>query len=186
MYSRVSRSISKLEKLHLNRSGPCNFHLQYQAEHSSSARAVLVIFLARRLVVGFVLELAKSASLDGFHRLLVLILVDIFFVCLLQSSCIVTFVVVLLVFLIFVWLFRGAAVVSWAGDRNALGFESFLNGWKMFDECGELLDVEGDSLELVLALAMPVASSIRRTYLLPWKHLFLFLFSLLVELANVD
>jgi hypothetical protein len=59
-------------KLHLHHSSPHSPHLQYQAKCTSlNATAVLVVFLARRLVIGFVLGLVKfaSASLDRLHGL---------------------------------------------------------------------------------------------------------------------
>ena len=114
----------------------------------------LVVFLARRFVVGLVFELVKSASLDRLHGLF--LITGVHNSLLVWLSCILVFL-----FPIFVYLFGRAWSILWARDRDAFGFESLLNGWELFQEGGKLLDVERDSLQLVLAFAMPVTIAIR-------------------------
>ena len=104
-------------------------------------------------MVGFVLELVKSASLDRLHRLF--LLAGVRNGLLVWLSCILIFLS-----LIFVYLFGRARSILWARDRDAFGFESRFNGWEVFQEGGKLLDVERDSLQLLLAFAMPVALAI--------------------------
>lgn len=77
---------------------------------------MLVVFLACRLVVGFMLEFVKSAGLDGLHGL--------FFAAGIGSSllarlpCILIFVLFLFLFpfLIFVYLFGSACPVLGTRD----------------------------------------------------------------------
>jgi Flp pilus assembly protein TadB len=86
-------------------------------------------------VVGLVLVLVKSASLYRLHGLF--LVAGVRNGLLVWLSCILVFVplvFVLLVFLfpIFVYLFGRAWSILWTRDRDALGFESFLDGWELF------------------------------------------------------
>ena len=110
-------------------------------------------------MIGLVLKLVKSASLDRLHGLF--LITGIRSSLLVWLSCILVFL-----FLIFVYLFGGIWSILWTRDRDTLGFESFLDGWELFQEGGELLDVERDSLQLVLAFATLVAIVIQSKDLL--------------------
>ena len=103
-------------------------------------------------MIGLVLKLVKSASLDRLHGLF--LITGIRSSLLVWLSCILVFL-----FLIFVYLFGGIWSILWTRDRNTLGFESFLDGWELFQEGGELLDVERDSLKLLLVCAMQAAKT---------------------------
>jgi hypothetical protein len=128
-------------------------------------------------MIGLVLEPVKSASLDGLHNLLVLACRRN---CLLFRLSRIFFLVFF--FLIFLDSLCRNPVVCRTWDSNTLRFQRFLDFGQLLDECGELLDVEGDSLRLVLAF---IARSDRvmktSTYLPARKHLLIFL----VELAKV-
>jgi hypothetical protein len=112
---------------------------------TSRVFAVLIVLLACRLVVGFVLEFVKSASLDRLHGLFLILItgIDNRFLALL--------------FLIFVYLFSRTCTILRTRNRDAFGFESFLDRRKLFEERGELLDIERDSLDPVSAFAIAVA-----------------------------
>ena len=113
--------------------------------------SILIIFLARRLVVGFVLELIKSTRLDGLRRLLVI--VNIHGGLLAWLFHIFILVIILFVVLVFLCRFGRASTVLRAWDRDAFGFEGTFNSRKLLDEGRELLDVERDSLESLLVAA---------------------------------
>lgn len=89
----------------------------------------LVVLLACRLVVGLVPVLFKSASLDRLHGLF--LVAGVRNGLLVWLSCILVVFLVFL-FLIFVYLFGRAWSILWTRDRDALGFESFLDGWELF------------------------------------------------------
>lgn len=158
MNSRVSRSISRFWNSILTSSlASSSLHLHFHLKQETSIGQVvgLVVFLACRFVVGFVSELVKSASLDRLYGLF--LIAGIRSSLLVWLSCILVFILLVFLFLIFVYLFGRIWSILWTRDRGTLGFESFLDGWELFQEGGELLDVERDSLQLVLAFATPVA-----------------------------
>jgi hypothetical protein len=125
---------------------------------TSRVFAVLIVLLACRLVVGFVLEFVKSASLDRLHGLFLILITGIDNRFLARLSCIISFfVLILLLFLIFVYLFSRTCTILRTRNRDAFGFESFLDRRKLFEERGELLDIERDSLDPVSAFAIAVA-----------------------------
>lgn len=115
-------------------------------------------------MIGFVLELVKSARLDGLEGLDGLLLIaGIRSSLLARLFCIIIFVLVLFfLFLVFVYLLGRACAVVRTRNRDALGLESFLDVRKLFEERGKLLNVERDSLEPGLDLAMPNAHQLRR------------------------
>lgn len=101
------------------------------------------------------LEFIQSASLDGLRGLISVagirnsLLARLFWVFI--------FVLFLLLFILFVYLFGRTCPILGTRDRDAFGFESFLNGGKLFEECGELLDVERNSLEALLVHVVLIA-----------------------------
>jgi hypothetical protein len=87
-----------------------------------------------------VLKLVKSASLGGLHRLF--LIAGISNGLLARLFCILVLIFVLFLFLIFLYLFGRACTIFRARHRDAFGFEGLLDLWKLFEERGELLDVE--------------------------------------------
>jgi len=109
-------------------------------------------------MVGLMLEFVKSASLDRLYGLF--LIAGIRNGLLVWLSCVLVCILIVF-FLIFVYLFGRAWSVLGTRDRDALGFESLFNGWELFQEGGELLDVERDTLQLLLAFAIPMAIAVR-------------------------
>ena len=101
-------------------------------------------------MVGFVLELVESASLDGLHGLFLVAGISNSLLAQLSCILILIFVLFLLLFILFVYIFGRACTILRTRDRDALGFESFLDGGKLFEERCELLNVERDSLKDLL------------------------------------
>ena len=115
---------------------------------------ILIIFLARRLVVGFVLELVKSTRLHGLQSLLVIVDIRDGLLPWLFHNFILVFIHLFV--LVFLCRFDRASTVFRAWDRDAFGFEGAFNSRKLLDEGRELLDVERDSLESLLVAATRV------------------------------
>lgn len=111
-------------------------------------RTFLVVFLARRFVVGFVLELVKLASRGRLRGLLTFVSVYIG----LSLS-----LVGIRSTIVFVFLFLGASAVDWARKRDALRFQGFLDLRQLLDKSGELLDVQRNTL--AFGISIPCSSN---------------------------
>lgn len=103
------------------------------------------------------LEFVQSASLDGLHGLFFAAGIGNSLLAQLSCILILIFVLFLLLFILFVYIFGRAYTILRTRDRDALGFESFLDGGKLFEERCELLNVERDSLKDLLVHVMTIA-----------------------------
>ena len=97
-------------------------------------------------MVGFVLELVKSARLDGLNGFFLIAGIRNVFLDRLFCTFTFIFIFVLFLFLIFLYVLGRTRTILRARHRNTLSFESFLDLWELFEERGELLDVERNSL----------------------------------------
>lgn len=146
-----------------------------------SCSPTLVVFLTRGFVVGLVSEFVKLASNNRLHIVFVLA----------RLYCFDRLRDVLFLFFLFVFLLRlpsrlrssahSAVFRTWNSD--SFGFERLLNFGQLFDECSELFDVKGNSLEESRISTESVCQIIReiQTHLFARKHLLV----LLVKLADI-
>lgn len=121
----------------------------------------LVVFLTRRLMVGFVLKFVKSASLDRLQGLLLIASIRNDLLARLSFFIIIIPIFVIFLFLFLVCLLGRACTIFRARNRDALGLESLFDSRKLFKERGELLDVERDSLQPALVFALQAARDLQ-------------------------